>query len=299
MSAEGPFKIDLPGSRLYGKITYVRTLTAADIRKISSAVRSNALLKIYDIFGSTLSGVDYRQLTMQDWNFLLVWQRINSYPYFPIEVKWECSHCGTQNITRITKDDFIIEPLDESYNHGIPVYFEDMNKTLHLRLSIVDDDMFAHEFLMKTRGISNPGIEEVEPVMMACMITNKDMVFAEKLDLVEKMTVNDYWKFKSFEEYYDYGVKEFLRLTCSKCSKVSEVSYRLRITEFFPQNFNREYLRNYLSAGLNSQPTDSTARGNGLFTSDMDDTKVQGDKQKVEPREESQREELVDLTKIQ
>ena len=94
-------KVELPGDRLYSDDCYVTTFSLADASALSLLPKTQDTRTIFEIMDRRIN-LDVKKLTLQDFWFLLYWQRINSYLTFPIKLPWKCPHCKTKNQDELT-----------------------------------------------------------------------------------------------------------------------------------------------------------------------------------------------------
>ena len=71
-------KVELPGNWLYPDDCFVQTFSLADASALSLLPKTQDVRKVFDIMDRKIN-LDVKKLTLQDFWFLLYWQRINSY----------------------------------------------------------------------------------------------------------------------------------------------------------------------------------------------------------------------------
>lgn len=97
---------------------FLRPLSATGLSKISASVKNNSYPMLVDALDTCIN-VDIRSLTPEDFNFVMFWVRLNSYPAKPMQIPWTSKY-GNENkhIIKTTQLDIIeIEMTREEFDN--------------------------------------------------------------------------------------------------------------------------------------------------------------------------------------
>ena len=79
--------VELPGDRLYSEECKIETFTYRDASTVSLLAETQDSQKLFEVIDQRIT-LDVGDLTLQDFWFIMHWQRINSYSSFPSRVPW-------------------------------------------------------------------------------------------------------------------------------------------------------------------------------------------------------------------
>lgn len=230
MSSE-PMLVELPGGFLYEDNCRIQPFTYGDASVLSLLSKTNDPESLFNIINKRLN-LDVNVLTLQDFWFILYWQRINSYSSFPVKLPWTCNHCEHKNLDEMSGSSLIIEDLSRDYYHGIEVNFPDSG-VLKLRLKLIGDEIKLKKYMRKEKIEDTTG-EIYETLLTASILEYNGGTLKERYELVKNMSADDQFTLKGVEDYFDYGVKDYSEFTCEECKEVVKVGYELDLTSFFP-----------------------------------------------------------------
>lgn len=259
-------KVDLPGSALYDEC-YLQTFTLGDAEILPIVQKTGDTKQLYELINSRLNLSVY-DLTLQDLWFILHWQRINSYPNYPMNLPWDCPNCSHSNVNELSGSSLVIDDLDPKYKHGITVDLPSIGKT-KLRLPLVKDEEVAKRYLRDLR-ITNPDPKLFKEVLRACLLEPNGGTLDDNLKLVQtKLTADDGFVINGFEQYFEYGVKDFAKFTCQGCGEVSKVRFKFDLTTFFPRVSHSSDIRARILFSETPEPANRESEHNGLGESSL------------------------------
>lgn len=239
--AETPIKVELPGERLYSEECYIQTFTLNDARSLFTISKTTDIKQLFKLIDKRIN-LEVKKLTIQDLWYIFYWQRINSYPNYPMRIPWECPECSHKNSNILSADKLIIEDLDPEYEHGVEFNFPSARDKdgsplyLPLRLQLVGDELEAETFLKSHLGIPKPNQDELQNALLACMLEPTGESLADRYDWVVNVlrSADDIMALKSFEDHFNYGVINHADFECEECKEEARVSFNFDLANFFP-----------------------------------------------------------------
>lgn len=260
--------VSLPGDRLYPEECRIQTFTYGDASTLSLLPKTQDTTKLFEVIGRRLS-IDVKMLTLQDFWFILYWQRINSYSSFPVKLPWTCPHCKTKNIDELTGSKLIINDLDPDYTHGMEVEFPDLG-VLKFRLKLVGDELLIKKYL-RENDLTDSTPELFDELLTACMLDLNGGSLEERLHLVQNMSAQDQFILKALENEFDYGVKNYADFTCEndKCKEVVKVNYQFDLASFFPSFQDKSDVRSRVLLRKTAKPADREPSRHGSNEIDL------------------------------
>lgn len=269
-------KVELPADRLYKEDCYCTTLTLSDASSLSLLPKTKDTKKVFSIIDNHLN-LNVKKLTLPDFWFLLYWQRINSYPSFPIKLPWECPHCNTKNVDELTGSKLVIKDLPEEYyaettDDGIEVDFPSTGP-LFIRVKLAGDELEVQNYFRST-GVT-PTPELYEELLMACMLSPNGQTLEERHKLLKTMSADDHMVLEAFEDMFDFGVQPYSEFTCHECKEVSKVTFEFNLTNFFPSVSNSQDLRARIlpRKGVKSAPVTDPSNGSSESSIHTEDSR--------------------------
>ena len=255
-----PMLVELPGSALYNEDCRIQPFTYGDASALSLLSKTNDPDTLFNVVNKRVN-INVNELTIQDFWFILYWQRINSYSSFPVKLPWTCNHCQHKNLNELSGSSLIIEDLNPDYYHGIEVDFPDSG-VLKVRLKLIGDERELKKYMRKEK-IEDPTGEIYETLLTACMLEGNGGSLKERYELVKNMSADDQFTLKGIEDYFDYGVKDYSEFTCENCKEVVKVGYELDLTSFFPSVQDKPDVGSRILFSKTSKSTNrqSTRRG--------------------------------------
>lgn len=177
---------------------FLRPLTTSALSKLSAASKNKSYSMLVDALDSCIN-VDIRDLTPQDFTFVMYWIRLNSYPNTPISVPWKSKY-GNEDTYTLSKTNMEIIELE-------------MTKT-------------EYETEWKSKGLCFPTVRDVEiqftatideddkwRVEMSQYVApiaefNPKTYVQDKLDAFEALGVSIVESIKEFSGKMEHGVVE-------------------------------------------------------------------------------------------
>jgi len=265
ISYENTSLVQLPGSRLYKRDIRVGTLTLSDVQEIALIRETTDENKLYDIIDRKLQGITVDELTNQDLEYLLHWQRVNSYPHFPIEIKWNCPKCSESNHSQISGPDLVINEITEDFEDYAEVRLFSREEPVKIRLSTIGDSKESRKYMV-AKGIDPDDTNFRSKIGLALTLEPTGGSVEERLKLVESFTADDYVILKELESMLDYGVKPYVKKECFSCNAKIDVSYKFNLAKFFPPFPSGGDLRGRI---LLNQTSSAKCGGDGLLESSV------------------------------
>lgn len=264
--ASSPIKADLPGKDLYPEDCYIQTFTLGDAESLSIIQKTADTKQLYELINKRIN-LSVSSLTLQDLWFILHWQRINSYPSYPINLPWQCPNCEHENHDQLSGSALVIDDLNPQYKHGLEVLLSNGEK-LKLRLPLVGDEEVAKKYL-KDIKISNPDPKFFKEILLSCMLEPNGTSIDERVKKVQGLSADDQFLIRGFEQYFEYGVKDFAKFTCEGCGEVSKVRFSFDLTTFFPRVSHTPNIRSRILFCETPESTDRESERNGSRESDL------------------------------
>jgi len=117
--------MDLPSSYIFYDFdsVFVRPFNVGDLRRMSVAVRTLSQSMLMDIVAGCMTQ-DPRELTPQDFYYILYWLRSRSYPKTPMTVRW-ASRYGVVDDAVVNRSDFKEVRLEKENNKKL---FKEMHE---------------------------------------------------------------------------------------------------------------------------------------------------------------------------
>ncbi|NNK83721.1 MAG: hypothetical protein HKO92_11410 [Flavobacteriaceae bacterium] len=261
-------RVELPGDRLYIDECRIQTFTYGDASALSLLPKTQDTQKLFEVIGRRIN-IPVKLLTLQDFWFIMYWQRINSYSHFPVKLPWTCPHCKTKNTDELTGSCLEINDLDDDYYHGIELDFPDIGP-LKLRLKLVGDEIEAKRYIRENK-INDIDGEIFEELLTACMLEPNGGSLSDRYNLVRQMSSNDQFLLKAFEAEFDYGVQSYSEFTCEneKCREVAKVSFTFDLANFFPSVQDKSNVRSRILSRKAPAPANRDNKRHGFDESSV------------------------------
>lgn len=220
--------LDLPGKRLYGQDIFISRLPFSSTGLLPSALRNSDSLTIHAIIDETLS-YPVTALTLQDYNFIMHWHRIFSFPGHPMPVTWDCPKCGhLDNVTRYGKDALVFTDVHKDYKDGMNL--ELSTGKYKLRLERVGDEEAGIEDAKLMNKVSPRDL-------FICKIAQQFVMrqkIQDKYNILKNLNGDDAVRIAKWEQKWDYGIQDGAQFTCIKCEEKSGVVVNITPDCFLP-----------------------------------------------------------------
>jgi hypothetical protein len=247
---------DLPTGYLYYtfKDLWVRPFTPNEARLLHMAKVSGNLTYLISAVAACLSQ-PINKLIIEDFEFVLYWLRMNSYPNRPFSVTWTCNRiydetspeeligkqCTRENISIINKSNMTIEPLALDFKLDplldfptISIFEETWDLKRKLEDLDVDDD--DPEDVARFERERDEIIGDIYLLNIAQWIKTENGTALEKLQALKDSTDMGYQD--QLEEAIDkvpyFGVSESLAVHCEECGGETKRRLTLDYLTFFP-----------------------------------------------------------------
>lgn len=158
--------------------------------------------------------VDAGELILEDFEFLMHYLKINSFPKSPLGVTWDCKYCGHNNFHRVLTTKTEINEIPKGYT--LP--------------DNIDYPRMKHYVQLEEESIDNP--ERKELLDIAIWVAGDEL--KEKIELLNLQTnIELYNKIKKVKAELQFGVQQSTNVACMKCDKPRTIIIKLPMMEFF------------------------------------------------------------------
>lgn len=185
----------------FGEV-FIRPLTTTALSKLSAASKNKSYSMLVDALDACIN-VDIRDLTPQDFTFVMYWIRLNSYPNTPISVPWKSKY-GNEDTYTLAKTNMEIIELDmtkaefEANWKSQGLCFPTVRDVeIQFTATIADDDRWRVEMS-----------QYVAPLVEF----NPKTYVQDKLDAFEALGVSIVEAIKEFSGKMEHGVVETARV---------------------------------------------------------------------------------------
>lgn len=251
----GPYS-HLGVSKLYARPFAVRELSLLHMGSRASHNGIDHIIRAVDMSISC----DAHILTDGDFEYVMMWLRMNSYPKAPSLVRWECRKINMvesvgkafytgPDVDTMTKREMYIKGLE------LEVCDTENNEIVHNARTIVhtleDDDLVVeYNDLDFPRVATLPEFlslveEQPEAEYHARMArwVKEGSTLAEKMRILEEQPDFDmYMRIKECEKRYKHGISEAMNLKCRVCDNRISHSARPDPLTFFADNSEKDIL---------------------------------------------------------
>jgi hypothetical protein len=243
------------------KQLWIRPFSTSEAKLIYMAKKSGNLTYLISAVAACLSE-DVFSLKIQDFEYCLYWLRLNSYPKKPFKVEWTCDNvpafltsglvsaeepvpneegaeCGYKNLSTLGMTSLIIDTFPDEISAPETIDLPSM--------SLFEDVWSVNQRLSECRkqilnGTSTLTEEEIMDIEGAAYIvglaqwikdgeTLKDKIYI--LEGQPDFTLQDGIE-ELLSELTDFGVAEYVNVTCQKCGGTSRRKLVLDYISFFP-----------------------------------------------------------------
>lgn len=232
---EPVYTVKLPSlGRLYGGIKEVEVtlFTLNDVKRlieISKGTKSDSLEKLVSSklinFSSSLSRSDYF--------FILYWLRVNSFKNYPIKVDYQCIKCEKVNTDQpVSGSNIDTKDIDPDYCEPVELDLPNAGKVQVRLLNLNDEKEISSVLSIIHKDKVTPGDEWL--CTLAAMIVNNQPLFSRYEKVRKDFTSEDILTLDMFQDEFNYGVKNALKMTCPGCQEVNQVNFRLSMSVLVP-----------------------------------------------------------------
>ncbi len=99
----------MPGWRAYSPDIAVRQFGKDEVAHYDRLRPKASEAAVRALIGNTVKGESVDNLYEQDFLFLMMWHRVNSFINFPMRLPWKCPECETDNNDQLNLERIISE----------------------------------------------------------------------------------------------------------------------------------------------------------------------------------------------
>lgn len=196
--------------------------------------------------------VDVLELTDGDFEFILAWLQLNSFPAAPLQVSWECNKVNLVNEDGSFHKDQSLNEFEQKLNDvKTEVCNTENNEIAHQfesTLHYVEDDFdgiaqleqgpaLAHPCLDTKRAADLLKKEEPEDLVEAARWIKEGDTLREKYDiLLDQPNMDLYNLIKQNQEEFKIGVSQTANLRCRVCDNRFTHTSRINPCAYFADN---------------------------------------------------------------
>jgi len=241
---EPVYTVKLPSlGKLYGGISEVTVtlFSLNDVKRlieISKGTKSDSLEKLIT---SKLINFPY-SLSRSDYFFILYWLRVNSFKNYPIKVDYQCVKCDKVNSDQpVSGLNIDTKDIDLDYSEPVELDLPNAGK-VHVRLLNLSDEKEVDSVLsIIHKDRATQGDEWL--CSLAAMIVDNQPLFSRYEKVRKDFTSEDILTLDMFQDEFNYGVKNALKMTCPGCQEVNQVNFRLSMSVLVPSMGNAGSVR--------------------------------------------------------
>ena len=260
-------KAELPGSKIYDfKEVYIKTFTLEDIYQVSTIGLQQDLNRLIDFIQNHIS-IDINKITESDFKYILFWERMNSYSYNPILLKWNCDSCGENDSTEINEDNCGYKSISEEYTKdGINIELYSGDK-INWKIPTIGSSRGAKNFIEQFKKPESSYII-AEIANSVTFLDSPNLTISEKFDRIKQLKPDDFSIFSFLnEEYSSYGIKEQAEVKCRHCGGCQQVRFHFGITNLFPNFQDSRSIRSRIfSNSISDESSEHSERGDEQTT---------------------------------
>lgn len=207
----------------------VRTLKGKDEKILAEINLENLEEKYTALLRNVVSGIDVTNLTLGDRNWLLLWQRINSYSPI-IQINFTCENCFQSIFLDYDISQIEVENLSEEFVEPYSIILN-TNEKIALRLFRIKDELNMLKWQKKH------GLENAYLYYWASTIVSESLDIFEKIKLLEEMDAIDLLKIKKFHTDFSHGPKmNSCAYVCPKCGGEGRMTLPFRPDFLIPSS---------------------------------------------------------------
>ena len=217
--------VDLPSAGVFNNgvkaIRVSRTLSVNQIRALYGlrGMQSayNKQRELINIIGRSIQGINFLDMTWEDFRYVMYWLRLNTYKPSPYAIQWEYTPAGSKEVktvtSRVSISDYKIIELDRHKTY--PYVYETVRMRLEsLELESEDDKWFA---------------------TFACSYARGDTL-AEKMELLDRRESDVLTEIRAFQKETLHGLFPTVQLSDPENLAAGTFAYELVLEteDFFP-----------------------------------------------------------------
>jgi hypothetical protein len=243
MSAEDYSKMvcieNLPSKNLLypeGAKIYGRHLDVGELKKLSSVNINNVNIITSDIIRSSIKGVKFEDILIDDKLYLILWMRANSFPNSGYSVPFTCYKCQKESDYDFKVDDININFIKEENITSKPLPLSN-GDVLTFKYLTIGDEQNIEKFKGSVRNLNmNMDETDLSYAAMISSINGDDKKWMlDKYNYV-KSSPEIYGQIKSWIKKFTFGVTDVMTVTCNSCGGTAPVAVSFR-EEFMLPDF--------------------------------------------------------------
>lgn len=300
-------KIELPGNKIYDfKEVYIKTFNLEDIYQVSTIGIQQDLNRLINFIQDHLS-IDINKITEADFKYVLFWERLNSYSYNPIILKWNCGSCFEDNNTEINETNCGYKELSKEYTKdGVNIELYSGDK-VNWKIPTIGDSKAAKEFIEKAKKAESSYII-AEIAQCITFLDSPELSLGDKFNKVKQLKPDDFTIFSYLtNEFTNYGIEEIADVKCGHCGGCQQTRFHFELSNLFPNFHDSGLIRSRIfSNSVSNEPSEHTPGGDEqtalseeeIRREDKDRTAKKQPK-KVSDRQDENKEELMTLDEFE
>jgi hypothetical protein len=252
------FPIHVPGAIAYPDEITIRQFGKDEVAHYDRLRRTGSETAVRSLIGGTIRGIPVDELYQEDFLFMMMWHRVNSFLNFPMKLPWTCPTCEVENTDELDLAKIVSEELSEDYDPGGNTIEFPCGIPITLRLPKMGDEAKSRRMLT---SISVPRVDEdmirkAETVQM--MEYDENFNDLEKWEIVTKaFTVEDTFLIEGFKREFAFGPSTRQVCNCKGCGGQQNVGFRFSLLEFLPSDYDSGSIRARI---LHARPTRDAAK---------------------------------------
>lgn len=221
-------RVDLPSMGKLGYPDYVeyRDILVRDEKILSTTTNKDFRKTLNDILKSLLKDKSfYEKMSSSDRDFLLLWVWANNYSTIK-KFEVTCPYCVNKDTISIDLTEVTINNLSDDYIDSFKMNISN-GEEITLRLITVGDEDKAENFVK-----NNPSYELTSVLFAMATDFSTRLPLKEKLKYIDdNLTGKDMSMIRAYHNYFNYGIDDNVKHTCTSCSEVT--NHKIPFSEEF------------------------------------------------------------------
>jgi hypothetical protein len=174
----------------------IRPFKMGDLFRIDRAIQEKSYSQLVEAIGTTIKDFDVRDLTVADFDYILYWQRINSYIETPLKYKWTSIY-GNENTIIIDSDNKLSKHI-KTPELSRELYFSKFYPN-RIKPETVRDAEFFSDKRDEIKKVST----QFESDIVGLVIGD---TYLERRDFIESQDLSFLNRIKEFKKLSKHGV---------------------------------------------------------------------------------------------
>ena len=222
----------------------IRAYRGIDEMYLSEINPTNLHAKFIPLLKGLVIGVEPREITIGDLQYIIVWEYAKSYTNI-VKIPTKCSYCMKDIEAMVDFADLDVVTLsndsDWGKQNGFKQPFEKTlpsGKKVNLRLLTIGDEVDAQIFEVEN--------EDGMLFRYAKSIVDTDDIL-QRIGKLKDFTIDDLTSIRAFHDEYYHGPNMNAKFKCLKCGKEDRVEVPFRFSFIYPRGSE---LRRYFGKGV-------------------------------------------------